>query len=365
LKHIIVFVGILTLMGCSRPAPEPMYLGHLAVRGLPERSVAESTDNAVLLAVEEVKDQPPVPERPITVINPDVPSADNLPAIATRVITINRAQALLADTRATPTEQLCRIAQQNTLPLVTSCGLPGALLAPFGFSVGLSPAELGKYLARFALDESKVRDAVLLVDTRLLLSQPLATAFSDEFRKTTGVKLETWTYAADAELPKLVEKLTEKPPAAVVFVGAVEDLPKLRGARGLAPEVPVFFGGEELRSAVGEGAIYQATAFFSDGSTPRAQEFVKKYEGRFKQAPAVDAALAYDAARVLFEGMRRAKSAQGSKVQEELCKLKSFESLTGPLSIDKDHNTRRPVFIVLRSKDGVKLQKRYEPETKE
>jgi branched-chain amino acid transport system substrate-binding protein len=366
-RHLIT-IACVALLGCSRPAPEPMNIGHLTLRGLPERTLAESTDNAVLLAVEEIKDQPPIPDRPVTVINPEATSADSLPAVATRLITVNRALALLADTRAAPTEQLCRVAQQYNLPLVTSCGLPGSALAPFAFSVGLAPAEQGKYLARFAIDDKKVRDLVLLVDTRLLLSQPLASAFSDEFRKTEGANIATWTFGADAELLKLVEKLKDKPPAAVAFVGAVEDLPKLRGPKGLAPDVPVFFGGEEAPPAPGadaDGELYQATAFVSDGSSPRAQEFVKSYETRFKQPATVSAALAYDAARVLFEGLRRAKSAQGAKVQEELRKLKGYESLTGPLSFDKDHNTHRPVFIVQRARDGWKLQKRYEPETKE
>jgi len=50
-------------------------------------------------------------------------------------------------------------------------------------------------------------------------------------------------------------------------------------------------------------------------------------------------------------------------VRDELLKLKNFDSLTGPLSFDKDHHTRRPVFIVHRDEKGQQvLARRYDPE---
>jgi branched-chain amino acid transport system substrate-binding protein len=350
-------------VGCTKSTPEPLFIGHIAPHTLPERAIGQWTDQGVLLAVEEVKDDPPLPGRPVTVLTPETQGSETFPSVATRLVTISRAVALLADVRAASTEQLCRVAQQQSIPLVASSGLPGAALGPFGFSVGLAPAEQGKYLARFAVQELKKKHVVLLVDSRLLLSQPLTAAFADEFHKTEGTQLEQWTFMSDDELTQLVQKLSQSGVDAIVFVGAEGDLAKLR----VAAPLPVLFGGEEeVRQPppVRDAEMYRATAFVIDGSTPRAKEFVAKYQGRFGQVPGAAAALAYDAARVLFEGLRRAKSARGDKVRDELRQLRKFDSLTGPLSFDKDHNTWRPVFIVRQEKEQVQILKRYEPEVK-
>jgi branched-chain amino acid transport system substrate-binding protein len=105
--------------------------------------------------------------------------------------------------------------------------------------------------------------------------------------------------------------------------------------------------------------IYWLTPFWID--TDRARDFAKRFQERFKDAPHAEAALSYDAAALLFEGIRRARSVQGSKVREELPKLKDYDCLTGKLSFDKDQSARRPLFIV-HLNGGEKLVKRYDPE---
>jgi branched-chain amino acid transport system substrate-binding protein len=389
LSGLLVFV-----LGCGKSAPEPLYIGHVAPRGLAERNIGDSADHGILMAVEEVKDDPPIAGRVVTVLNPEtrgvesfppvapratgaelpasegpVPGSDSFSSVATRLITLNRVAALLADTPAAATERLCRIVQQGSpftqqgVPLIASSGLPGSALAPFGFSVGIAPAEQGKYLARYAAQELKTKHVDLVVNSQLLISQPLTIGFAAEFEKTEGSKLERHVFADAKKLAALVEKLQLEEGGLVVCVGTEEDLATLTADKKMEGR-PILFGGEERIKPTADPNVMYPTAYFSDGGTPRAQEFEKKYRARFGQAPDVTAGLAHDGARVLFEGLRKAKSVRGEKIRDELRELKKFESLTGPLSFDKDNNTRRPVFIVRRDKNGVTLLKRYDPEEK-
>ena len=72
-------------------------------------------------------------------------------------------------------------------------------------------------------------------------------------------------------------------------------------------------------------------------------------------------ALAYDDARILFEAMRQAKSADGAKVRDALAAVR-FEGLTGPVSFAKDHTALRPLFVVRLKGGNAEVVKRYDPE---
>jgi branched-chain amino acid transport system substrate-binding protein len=148
----------------------------------------------------------------------------------------------------------------------------------------------------------------------------------------------------------------------------VADFAKLReGLTRADMKGPVLFGGEEpawpalFTEADAGGGVYAVTTFAADGLTQQGQQFVKKYQERFKEAPDLYAASAYDGARLLFEAMRRVRSSKPDEVRRAIPELDNFESLTGPLTIDKEgHGARRPVFVVQRHEGGAKVVRRYD-----
>jgi branched-chain amino acid transport system substrate-binding protein len=81
------------------------------------------------------------------------------------------------------------------------------------------------------------------------------------------------------------------------------------------------------------------------------QDFIKKYNEKHKQTPDGLAALGYDAARILFEAMKRSKSLGGADLAAELARTKDFDGVTGRISIDADRNAVKPA-VMLEMKDG-------------
>ena len=81
------------------------------------------------------------------------------------------------------------------------------------------------------------------------------------------------------------------------------------------------------------------------------QDFIKKYKDKFGETPDGLAALGYDAARILFEAMQRAKSLGGDDIAAELATTKDFDGVTGKISIDADRNAVKPA-VMLEMKDG-------------
>src|SRR5206468_12456428 len=83
-----------------------------------------------------------------------------------------------------------------------------------------------------------------------------------------------------------------------------------------------------------------------DDALPKLKEFGERYQKRFGQSAGPAAALAYDSARVLFEGARQAGGFPAAKLREALAGLKDFPALTGPLSFAPDQTARGPAFVV-------------------
>ncbi len=371
MKAVICELAIgLLLTGCAaRTPPEPVFVGQLLPRSGPDKEIGLQAQQAVALAVEELKQkEETIAGRPLAVLYPDTRGNDEaLRAEAVRLLTVNKVAALLGGGNMAEAERLGRIAQQYNVPLVTPSELPTAALSPYVFSVGLAPAEQGKALARFASQDLKAVRVGLLCDNQPL-SAAVAQGFIKEFRKGEAT-VDEWTYQKEDDLPGLASKALGANPGAVLLAGRPSALLKLRSElRG--SKSALLFGGEDgalsaLRAESDkEGPLYLATAFVIDDSLPRVKEFVKTYQDKYGQTPDLYAALAHDGFRVLVEGMRRAQSYTGAKVRDELAKLENFDSLTGPLSYAADQSVRRTVFVVRLEKGQVKLVQPYEPDGK-
>jgi ABC-type branched-subunit amino acid transport system substrate-binding protein len=93
--------------------------------------------------------------------------------------------------------------------------------------------------------------------------------------------------------------------------------------------------------------------FAPDGLTTQGQEFSKRYEEAFHEAPDLCAAQAYDCFRLLLDTMARLRTPVGQKLREGLAGLDGFETVTGPLAW-KERRARRPLFLVhLKEKQAV------------
>jgi len=382
----LVICLIAAVSGCwSKAAPETVYVGHIAPRSGTEGERGLAAAHAILLAVEDANAaEGQVNGRPVAVIHTDAAGdlqkdkdddAKKAEAAAVRLITIDRAAGLLGSVGLRPTERLGRVAQQYNTPLVSTTSLPGQLLGPFGFSVNPSAAVIGKALRRYAREELKKSSISLIADSRSLGATDLAAAFAENDAK--GVRL--WSIATPYELEEAAKEAVKAASAgqdnatAIAFMGSAAEfrslIETLTQAK-LPTDVPLLWGTLETSNPglrpdrAPKNPIYRATAFVVD-SGDRARKFGERYQQQpeFKDRPPdAGAALSYDAANVLFEAMRRARSFQGPKVRDELLKLKDYECLTGPLSFDKDQCARRPVFII-RSADGKETRAaRYDAE---
>src|SRR5262249_55091507 len=94
------------------------------------------------------------------------------------------------------------------------------------------------------------------------------------------------------------------------------------------------------------GATY-SDHYANDETRPEVQAFVARFEAEYKQPPGdVLAALGYDAARVLFDAIKRAGSTNGDAIAKALAATRDFHGVTGLLTMDAQRNPTKSAVIV-------------------
>jgi branched-chain amino acid transport system substrate-binding protein len=375
-QTLLLSVSLCLLAGCrGKSPPPPLVVGHVASQIGPQKEASERASRGIRLAVKEInKDASETLGRSFEVRHTDTRGKlDAFEAEAVRLVSVNKAVALLGGTSAEEVELL----DKAHVPLLTPSGFRTRAVSDLVFFTGLSPADQGQALAQLAAQEwPEGPDLVILADEQHEEALLLADAFAREFpsavnkkdAKLKPARVIRWSYGKDVKLSELLQRVKkEQPKAHLLLAGEVGALKELRKELPETAKVILFGGPEGSLRALQEQPpskmkVFLPTAFVPEVDTPRGKEFVQKYKAEFSEEPDVHAALAYDNLRMLFEALRRCESTfTPPRIRDELAGLKDFAGLTGPLTFRKEHTIRRPAFIVRLEEGQVKTVKRVEP----
>ena len=135
-------------------------------------------------------------------------------------------------------------------------------------------------------------------------------------------------------------------------------------ARDMGITVPLL-GGDGWDS---EGAVHLRrqrgrNCFFSDHMSaddpnPTVQNFVKAYQAKYSKVPDALAALGYDAAKLLYDAMKRAKSLDGPDLRDAIAQTKDFHGVTGKITINAQRNADKPAVIIEAANNKFKFKEK-------
>ena len=95
-----------------------------------------------------------------------------------------------------------------------------------------------------------------------------------------------------------------------------------------------------------------ANHFWVGSEDPLVRKFVSDYTARFGLAPDAGAATAYDAARLVFDAIKRAGTTDSRAIRDALATSANFPGVTGRITIDANRNAIVPVYILRIEKGG-------------
>ena len=322
-----------------------------------------SAANAIKLATEEINRTGGIDARPVELeIEDDASNTQAVPGIVEHLIKEHKVNALIAEPVSTRAMMAAPIAQQNQTVMISSASVKPELTmqGDYIFRACFISSTEGEAIAKFASERLKAKKVAIILDDKNDYAVVLAGFFADAFKKLGGEVVSQQKYEANAtELNSQMEAVKTAAPDLVFAPGfyttaaLVAREVKRSGIKGTLigsdgwDSPKLMDGGSEPFEGV-----YFANHFWAGSDEPTVKKFVADYRGKYGVDPDAGAATAYDAARMLFDAFKRAKSTDSAALRNALAQTKNFPGVTGKITLDENRNAHVPVYMLRIEKGG-------------
>ncbi len=316
-----------------------------------------ASTNGIKLAVNEINDSGGINGKRLKIyLEDDEGRPENARTVVQKLINENKVHAILGEVSSTNSLAAAPVAQEAKIPMISpaSTNMKVTEVGDYIFRTCFHDPFQGEAMAKFAFYQLKARRIAIFRDVTSDYSKGLSENFTSTFRKLGGKIVATETYAyRDQDFNSQLVKMRRQTPDALYIPGYYSEVGVIaKQARKLKMSIPLL-GGDGWDSPelwkLGGNALnntYITNHFAVDNQAAEVQNFVKKYEAKFKVKPDSLAALAYDSVYFLADAVRRAKSTDGDLIRNALAQTRNFSGVTGKiLRLDENRNPVKPAVI--------------------
>ncbi|MBK8914115.1 MAG: ABC transporter substrate-binding protein [Phycisphaerales bacterium] len=353
-------------------AGKPIVIGHYGSLTGAEATFGKSTSNGIKLAIKEFNAAGGLNGRPIELREYDTKGdPKEAGTVVTRLVASDKVTAVLGEVASSLSLAGAPICQEHGVPMITPSSTNPRVtkVGDMIFRVCFIDAFQGFACARFAADRNAKRVATLF-DQSSAYSEGLARDFKRAITKLGGeVPSEQRYKAGDNDFTAQLVAIRGTNPDMIFIPGYYTDVGNIAiQARRLGITCPLLGGdgwdSDQLAKIGGEaieGAFY-SNHYAAQDETPKVQDFIRKYKAEFGDIPDGLAALGYDAAKLLFDAMKRAKSLEGKDLAAAIAATRDFDAVTGNVTIGPDRNAVKSAVIVQMKNGERTMVARVEPE---
>lgn len=347
-------------------AADPIKIGHFGSLTGSEATFGKSTSQGIQLAIMEFNAAGGFNGRKIELKEYDTRGdAGEAKLAVERLVKQDKVAAVLGEVASKLSLAGGPVAQEAGVPMITPSSTNPRVtqIGDYVFRVCFIDPFQGYAGAKFAREHLKAANAAILVDQAQAYAVGLAEQFNSNFTKMGGKIVSTQQYTGGAN--DFTAQLTaiRSAKADVIYIpGYYTDVGNIAlQARKLGIAEPLLGGdgwdSEELakiaKDAI-EGSFY-TNHYAPDQPDARVQDFIKAYKAQFGGAtPDGLAALGYDAAKILFDAMKRANSVEGPKLRDAIAATKDFPGVTGSITINAQRDAQKSAVVVEMSGDPPK-----------
>ncbi|OKO91371.1 Branched-chain amino acid ABC transporter, amino acid-binding protein [Geobacillus proteiniphilus] len=285
---------------------------------------------------------------------------------AIKLISQDKVVAIIGSATSTNTLAQVQVANDNKVPLITPTGTNPTItnkdgkVNEFVFRTCFIDPFQGTVAAKFALNDLKVKNAAVLIDSSSDYSKGLAASFKEAFTQGGGKIVAEEAYVAkDTDFRATLTRIKSANPEFLFLPGYYEEVGLIvKQARELGLNVPIMGGdgwdSPKLVEIAGKDALnntYITNHYSSGDPDPKIQEFVKAFKAKYNKAPDAFNALGYDTAYFLADAIKRAGSADPVKIKDALAQTKDLQLVSGTLTLNENHDPVKSAAI-LEYKDG-------------
>jgi len=361
----IVIVVMALAFSCSRPGEDTnspdrttIKIGYFGDLTGPTFNFGQSAYNGVLMAATEINQAGGINGRKIdVVIEDDKGSPEEAARLTAKLIDQDKVVAIIAGGTSGNSRAAAPKAQASRIPMISPSSTDPAVTQTgnYIFRACFVDTFQGEVMANFAINTLKAKKAAILTDFNSPYSKGLTDYFKLSFARLGGSIVSEQTYTqGDADFKGQLSTIRSAEPDVIYIPGYYGDValiakqarligltqPLLGGDGWDAPELWQL-GGDALNGA------YISTHYSVDDPSPAIQQFVGLYKQRYGNLlPDAHAALAYDAARLLFDAITKTGSTDGDKLRDALAQTKNFNGVTGVISMDAARNAVKPAAVL-------------------
>lgn len=341
----------------AKPSDDVILLGEVGSLTGSEAAFGISTRDGIAMAIDEANEAGGVKGKKLAVrVYDDQSKPEEAASAVTRLITQDKVLVILGEVASSNSLAMAPKAQEAKIPMISPSSTNPKVteVGDYIFRVCFIDPFQGYVMARYAHDELKFKDVAILTDKKSAYSEGLTDVFKRKFAEMGGKIAVVESYAkGDTDFRAQLTNIKKLKPQGLYIPGYYQDVANIaEQSKELGLKVTMM-GGDGWDSAklfeLGGSAVdgsYVSNHYSADDPSPRVQEFIKKFQARYKTTPDSLAALGYDAARVAIDAMKRATELTGPSIREQIAITKDFPGVAGTITLDENRNPVKPAVVL-------------------
>jgi len=321
-----------------------------------------SSTNGIKMAADEVNSAGGINGKQIEIlVQDDRSDASEAATIVTKFVTQDQVHAILGEVASSRSIAAAPIAQNAKIPMLTPSSTNPEVTRKGNFifrSCFIDPVQ-GAAIAQFAARTLGAKRAAIMVDRKNDYSTGLEKVIAATFTKMGGQMVGTQSYQeGDQDFNAQLTDLKGKNPEVIFVPGYYNDVGLIaKQARDKGITVPLVGGdGWDSAQLYAIGGTALNGSFFTNhyspyDTDPKVQKFVNDYKTRYGSVPDALAATAYDAAKIMFDSIKRANSLEGTAIRDALAATKDYPGVTGNVTFNENRDAVKPI-VMIEIKDG-------------
>ena len=358
-KLALAMTAMALVAGCTNKSENSneILVGEFGSLTGSEATFGLSTNKGIRMAIDEVNAAGGVKGKKIKVITlDDQGKAEEAASAVTRLITQNKVIAVLGEVASSRSLSAAPIAQQYQVPMISPSSTNPKVteVGDFIFRVCFIDPFQGTVMAKFASEHLKAKKVAIFRDVKSDYSVGLSDYFIEKFKALGGEVVVDVSYqSGDIDFKAQLTQIRSKNPDAIFVPGYYTEVGLIaRQARQLGIKSPLM-GGDGWDSSklyeIGQEAIngnYFSNHYTTETSDPVVQEFIKKFQEKYKEIPDGLAALGYDSAKILVQAMENTTEITSKNIRDQLAKISNFPGVTGKITINDKRNADKSAVVV-------------------
>lgn len=343
--------------GGSNDSGDTIKIGVYGDLSGPTSSFGQSTKNGIDLAIEEINAGGGINGKKLVVISEDDQGRpEQAKTVVSKLISQDKVHAILGEVASTNSLAAAPVAQEAKIPMITPSSTNPKVteVGDFISRVCFIDPFQGAVMAKFSANTLKAKTAAILGDVNSDYSKGLTQFFKEEFTRLGGKVVAEEAYTqTDPDFKGQLTKIRNLNPDVIYIPGYYSQVGIIaKQARELGMNMPLLGGdgwdSPELWKLGGESLknTFISNHYAADNPAPEIQNFVKAYQAKYKVVPDSLAALAYDAAKVLADAIKRAGGTDSAKLKDAINSTKDFAGVTGKITLDGKRNATKPAVVL-------------------